>query len=81
MSDLIVLDVRAAARRRRSGARSPSSMPRGGARVIDSAVLSRDAAGELHVHEQVASGTEAGAAGGGALGLLIGVMFPPLGFR
>ncbi len=51
----------------------------GQARIIDSAVISRDAAGELHIHEQIATGTQTGAVVGAGLGLLIGIMFPPLG--
>ncbi len=49
------------------------------AEVKDSAVISRDAAGELHIDQEVSSGVKSGAVLGGALGLLMGVMFPPLG--
>ncbi len=51
----------------------------GQATIIDSAVITRDAAGELHLHEQIATGTSTGAIVGGGLGLLLGIMFPPLG--
>jgi uncharacterized membrane protein len=79
MSDLIVLtfeDAGEAAAVRRAFSDLDSH---GGASVIDSAVISRDAAGELHAEEQIASGTKTGALAGGALGLLLGVWFPPVG--
>jgi uncharacterized membrane protein len=80
MSDLIVLtfdDVEAAQAVRRS---FQDLSAEGAAKVIDSAVISRDASGDLNAHDQVSSGTKAGAVGGATVGLLMGMILPPLGF-
>ena len=79
MSDLLVLtfDDPGEAARIRAAFRDVSR--EGGVEVIDSAVISRDQAGELHLEEEIATGTKTGAAVGGAVGLLLGIWFPPLG--
>jgi len=76
MSELVVLTLDAPDDAEQILAAIRSS---GEAAITDSAVISRDAAGELHLHEQIATGTSTGAIVGGGLGLLLGIMFPPIG--
>src|SRR5207342_760655 len=52
----------------------------GGLTLADTAVVEKDAEGKIHVKNEVSSGTETGAIGGGIVGLLLGfVFFPVLG--
>lgn len=79
MTDLIVLtfDDPSEAARVRQAFRDLAEHD--AAEVNDSAIISRDGAGELHVDQEVSSGAKSGALLGGAVGLLIGSVFPPLG--
>jgi uncharacterized membrane protein len=45
--------------------------------LADTAVVEKDADGKIHVKNEVSSGTETGAIGGGAVGLLLGTVFFP----
>jgi uncharacterized membrane protein len=47
--------------------------------IDDMAVVERDADGKVHVHHGVDKATAGGAIGGGVLGLLIGLVFFPIG--
>ena len=49
------------------------------ASIDDLAVVEKDADGKVHVHHGVDTATAGGAIGGGALGLLLGLVFFPLG--
>jgi uncharacterized membrane protein len=49
------------------------------ASINDMAVVEKDAEGKVHVHHGVDSATAGGAIGGGVLGLLIGLVFFPIG--
>ncbi len=49
------------------------------ANIEDMAVVEKDADGKIHVHHGVDSTTASGAIIGGALGLLIGLVFFPIG--
>jgi uncharacterized membrane protein len=45
----------------------------------DTAVLTKDQTGKLHVKNEASSATEVGAVAGGALGVLLTVLFPGVG--
>jgi uncharacterized membrane protein len=47
--------------------------------INDTAVVRKDADGKVHVKNEVSSATEIGAVAGGALGLVLGFMFPIAG--
>ena len=49
------------------------------ASINDMAVVEKDADGKVHVHHGVDTATAGGAIGGGVLGLLIGLVFFPIG--
>jgi uncharacterized membrane protein len=78
MSDLIVItfrgegDARAALEHIRQAERG------GGISVSDFAVVEKDAGGNIHHSGEVDKATKGGAAGGGFLGLLIGLAFFPV---
>ena len=79
MSDLIVLtfdDVNQAAQVRET---LRDVEHRGHLSLDDTAVISKDAQGRVHVHNQVSSGTKWGAVGGAILGPLLMIMFPIAG--
>jgi uncharacterized membrane protein len=48
-------------------------------KVIDAAVITRDADNKLHVDNELESSTKTGALVGGLLGALLSFMFPPAG--
>jgi uncharacterized membrane protein len=48
------------------------------ASINDMAVVEKDAEGKVHVHHGVDTATAGGAIGGGALGLLLGLVFFPV---
>lgn len=49
------------------------------ASIQDMAVVEKDADGKVHVHHGVDTATAGGAIGGGLLGLLLGLVFFPIG--
>lgn len=49
-----------------------------GADLADMAVVEKDAEGKIHVHHGIDRTTATGAVGGGALGLLLGLVFFPI---
>lgn len=79
MSDLLVMtfdnstDATDALRSLRQIERS------GKIQFTDTAVISRDASGKLHVKNELDSGVEAGIVGGGLLGLILNFIFPIAG--
>jgi uncharacterized membrane protein len=79
MSDLIVLtfDNESEAGQVRESLREVEH--RGNVRLVDTAVIVKDAEGKVHVKNQVSSGTKWGAVGGAILGPLITFMFPIAG--
>lgn len=50
-----------------------------GVDIRDMAIVEKDADGEVHVHHGIDKPTVEGAVGGGLLGLLLGLVFFPLG--
>jgi len=48
------------------------------ASIQDMAVVEKDAEGKVHVHHGIDTATAGGAVGGGALGLLLGLVFFPV---
>jgi uncharacterized membrane protein len=51
----------------------------GGIAFEDTAIVSRDADGKTHVHNEVSGATETGAAVGGAIGAIVTFAFPVVG--
>jgi uncharacterized membrane protein len=78
MSDLIVITFASEDDGAAALARVRDLQAGGAVHIDDSAVITKDANGKAHVHNQVDTGTKGGAIVGGFLGLFIGLFFLPV---
>ena len=78
MSDLLVITFQKETDAADALARIKSVQHSGGLNLSDVAIVTKDAAGKVNVENHADSAEKAGAVGGGALGLLIGMFFFPV---
>jgi uncharacterized membrane protein len=78
VSDLLVITFQKETDAADALARIKSVQHSGGLNLSDVAIVTKDASGKVNVENHADSATKAGAVGGGALGLLIGLFFFPV---
>ena len=78
MSQLLVITFEARETAGQAGERMKELQKGHGVNISDMAVVEKDADGKVHVHHGVDTTTAGGAVIGGALGLLIGLVFFPI---
>jgi len=79
MSQLLVITFGARETAGQAAERLKGLQKAHGANINDMAVVEKDADDKVHVHHGVDTATAGGAIGGGVLGLLIGMVFFPIG--